>query len=161
LNVVTVFSVLLSKALFYFYPMKKSILLYGLGMAVLLALLKFLQYKFLVRDLGIEVYLTLVAVFFTILGVWAGLKLTRTKKEVPEIEVTKADPTELLEQYGLSTREYEVLQLMAKGHSNQEIADELFLSLNTIKTHSSNLFSKLDVKRRTQAVSKAKSLGLL
>lgn len=141
--------------------MKKSILLYGLGMALLLALLKFLQYKYLVRDLGIEVYLTIVAVFFTILGIWAGWKLTRDKNDRELEQEEKQNPSILLEQFGISKREYEVLQLMAKGHSNQEIADELFLSLNTIKTHTANIFSKLDVKRRTQAVSKAKSAGIL
>ncbi|MCB0661238.1 MAG: DNA-binding response regulator [Saprospiraceae bacterium] len=141
--------------------MKKSILLYGLAMAVLLALLKFLQYKYLIRDLGIEVYLTIVAVFFTVLGIWAGLKLTNPKQVIQASEEKAGDPEAMLAEYGISNREFEVLQLMAKGHSNQEIADELFLSLNTIKTHSTNLFSKLDVKRRTQAVDKAKSIGIL
>ncbi|MEZ4949167.1 MAG: LuxR C-terminal-related transcriptional regulator [Saprospiraceae bacterium] len=139
--------------------MKRSILLYGLAMALLLAMLKFLQFKFLVRDLGIEVYLSIIAVIFMVLGVWAGLKLTKPSKK--QEELVSLNPEKALEELGLSQREFEVLQLMAKGFSNQEIADELFLSLNTIKSHSSNIFSKMDVKRRTQAIDKAKSLGIL
>jgi ATP/maltotriose-dependent transcriptional regulator MalT len=67
----------------------------------------------------------------------------------------------LLAQTGISKREYEVLELMAQGLSNQEIAEKLFVSLNTVKTHTSNLFVKLDAKRRTQAIQKAKELGLI
>jgi DNA-binding CsgD family transcriptional regulator len=139
--------------------MKRSILLYGLAMALLLALLKFLQFKFLLRDLSIEVYLIIIAVFFMVLGVWAGLKLTKPSKKTEDSP--SLDPKKAMEELGLSQREYKVLQLMARGLSNQEIADELFLSLNTIKSHSSNIFSKMDVKRRTQAIDKAKSLGIL
>ena len=144
---------------FYFYSMKRSILLYGLAMALLLAMLKFLQFKFLVRDLGIEVYLSIIAVIFMVLGVWAGLKLTNPSQK--QEDRVSLNPEKALEELGLSQREFEVLQLMAKGFSNQEIADELFLSLNTIKSHSSNIFSKMDVKRRTQAIDKAKSMGIL
>ncbi len=121
-----------------------------------------------------------IAVLFTIVGVWAGLKLTRKKevvviKEVPVIkevsvvkEVAVAIDREnfvlndnLLQQTGISKREYEVLELIAAGLSNQQIANKLFVSLNTVKTHSSRVFEKLEVNRRTQAVEKAKSLGIL
>lgn len=121
-----------------------------------------------------------IAVLFTVVGVWAGLKLTRKKevvvlKEVPVIkeisvvkEVAVAINREnfvlndtLLQQTGISKREYEVLELIAAGLSNQQIADKLFVSLNTVKTHSSRVFEKLEVNRRTQAVEKAKSLGIL
>ncbi len=145
----------------------KTILLYGFLLAVLTALLKFIEYRLLVRDLSLEFYVGIVALFFTALGVWMGLKLTH-KKTAAATTVTEAkdasppiDYDHLLQRSGLSKREHEVLLLMAQGCSNQEIADLLFLSLNTVKTHTSNLFVKLDVKRRTQAVQKAKEIGLV
>ncbi|HYG19004.1 MAG TPA: response regulator transcription factor, partial [Ohtaekwangia sp.] len=96
------------------------------------------------------------------LGVWAGFRLTRRKNEpAPVIPGSPAPDEERLKQAGISKREYEVLELMATGCSNQEIADKLFVSLNTVKTHTSNLFIKLDVKRRTQAIQKAKDLHLI
>lgn len=140
--------------------MKRTILVYGLSLAALISLLKFLEYRLFVRDLSMEFYVGIVAVMFTILGVWVGLKLTRKKT----IIITNANfqfDESRLEKVGISKREYEVLELMAKGFSNQEIADKLFVSLNTIKTHSSNLFLKLDAKRRTQAIQKAKELNLI
>ena len=107
-----------------------------------------------------EFYVGIVAVMFTILGVWAGLKLTRKKTIIITNPNFQFDESRL-ERLGISKREYEVLELMSKGHSNQEIADKLFVSLNTVKTHSSNLFLKLDAKRRTQAIQKAKELELI
>ena len=139
--------------------MKRTILIYALALAALTALLKFLEYRFLIRDLSIEFYLSLVAVLFTGLGIWAGLKLTRRKAAAPSQPFVLDALT--LSKLGISKREYEVLELISKGHSNQEIADKLFVSLNTIKTHSSSLFLKLDVKRRTQAIQKAKDLNLI
>lgn len=146
--------------------MSRTIILYGLGLALLMIALKSIEYRYMLRDLSTEFYVTLVALLFTSVGIWVGLKLRGEK--VPLIE--KESTTELesekfiaqqLAETGISQREYEVLQLMAEGHTNQEIADQLFISLNTVKTHSSNLFAKLDVKRRTQAVQKAKELALL
>lgn len=142
--------------------MKKTILLYGLALAVLIFGLKILEYRYIMRDLSIEFYMGVIAVAFTILGVWAGLKLVRPKKVIVEKPITEFRLNEvMLHQLGLSKREHEVLELMAHGYSNQEIADRLFISLNTVKTHTANIFIKLDVKRRTQAVQKAKSLALI
>jgi DNA-binding CsgD family transcriptional regulator len=142
--------------------MRKTILLYGLSLALLILLLKFLEYRFFVRDLSLEFYLGLIAVLCTVLGIWAGLRLTRTKKILVPVSNTEFKLNEeLLAQAGISKREYDVLDLMAKGFSNQEIADKLFVSLNTIKTHTSSLFVKLDAKRRTQAIQKAKEMGLI
>lgn len=146
--------------------MKKTILLYGIALALLVGLLKAVEYRFLVRDLSMEVYMTIVAMFFSALGIWAGLRLTQRRPgATASPQLGSSSPLEtstaLLEKYKLSKREHEVLMLIAAGYSNQEIAERLFVSLNTIKTHSSNLFLKLDVKRRTQAVQKAKELGLL
>jgi len=138
---------------------KRTIILYGLALAVLVFLLKYLEYQLIVRNLSIEFYVGIVALFFTALGIWAGLKLAQKKVVIagPEFILDQSE----LHRIGISKREYEVLALMAKGLSNQEIADQLFVSLNTIKTHSSNLFMKLEVSRRTQAVQKAKALRLI
>jgi DNA-binding CsgD family transcriptional regulator len=139
--------------------MRKTILLYGVAMAALTGILKFIEYRFLVRDLSLEFYIGLVAVLFTGLGVWAGLRLTRRKVVIADPDFKLNEPE--LQRLGVSKREYEVLELIAQGLSNQEIADKLFVSLNTVKTHSSNLFIKLEARRRTQAVRRAKELGLL
>lgn len=140
--------------------MKRTILLYSLSLAVLLFLLQWLQFSFIVRDLTMEFYLGVVAIIFTSVGIWMGLKLTSTKtKVIVKREFVLNDSA--LNRLGISKRELEVLQLMAQGLSNQEIADKLFVSLNTIKTHASNLFLKLDASRRTQAIQKAKALSLI
>jgi ATP/maltotriose-dependent transcriptional regulator MalT len=132
-------------------------------MTLLIVLLKLLEYRLFIKDLSLEFYVGAIAVLFTILGVWVGLKMTRRKKifvQQPVLNNFKVDEN-VLGQLGISNREYEVLELIAKGYSNQEIADKLFISLNTVKTHSSNLFLKLEVKRRTQAVQKAKEMALI
>ena len=140
--------------------MKRTIILYGLALAALLFLMQWLQFGFIIRDLSLEFYLGVVAVIFTGIGIWAGLKLTQPKTKVvvqTDFSFNEAECNRL----GISKRELEVLQLMAKGFSNQEIADKLFVSLNTVKTHSSNLFIKLEVKRRTQAIQRSKELMLI
>jgi DNA-binding CsgD family transcriptional regulator len=143
----------------------KHIFIYGLALAVLAFVLKLLQWKFLILDNSIEIYIGLIAVFFTILGIWVAKQLLKPKvetviveKEVPEkFEINETE----LQRLNLSSREYEVLQLLAKGYSNSEISEHLFLSVSTIKTHVSNLFTKMDVKNRTQATEKAKRLKII
>lgn len=139
--------------------MKKTIFLYGLALALLIFALRFIEYRFLVRDLTLEFYVGLVAILFAALGIWIGLRLTRKEAVVvnPEFKFNEKEQS----QRNISKRELEVLELMAQGLANQEIADKLFVSINTVKTHSSNLFSKLEVGRRTQAIKKAKGLGLI
>lgn len=139
--------------------MKKTILIYGLAMALFIFLLKYLEYRLLIHDLSTEIYVGIIAVTFTVLGVWAGLRLTRKKVIVTNGNFIFNENE--LQRLGISKREYEVLELVARGLSNQEIADKLFVSLNTVKTHTSNLFLKLDVSRRTQAIQKAKELRLI
>jgi two-component system, NarL family, response regulator LiaR len=139
--------------------MRQTIILYGAALALLVLGLKFIEYRFLVRDLSLEFYLGIVALFFTGVGIWTGIRLTR-RKTIVTVTPFGIDE-ESLKRYGISKREQEVLSLMAQGFSNQEIADKLFVSLNTIKTHISNLFLKLDVNRRTQAVQKGKALRLI
>lgn len=139
--------------------MWRTILLYGLALAGLTALLKFIEYRYFVKDFTLEIYSGLVAAVFTGLGIWAGLRLTRPKvvRVHPDFQLNQAE----LDRRGISRREYEVLELIAQGLSNQEIAEKLFVSPNTVKTHSSNLFVKLEVRRRTEAVKKAQELELL
>lgn len=139
--------------------MRKTILLYGGAMAALVGVLKYFEYSFFVKDLSAEIYIGAIAALFTALGIWAGRKLTRTKVIITDPNF--ALDTQRLDQLGISKREYEVLELIAQGLSNQEIAEKLFVSLPTVKTHSSNLFLKLNVRRRTEAVKKAKELMLL
>lgn len=144
--------------------MKKNwqlVALYGLILAALVFFLKFIEYKFFIRDLSLEFYLGLVSVLFTGVGIWAGLKITRKKTVIVSAAENFTVDERQLKQLGISKREYEVLELMAKGLSNQEIADKLFVSLNTIKTHSSNILLKLDARRRTQAIQRAKELRLI
>jgi NarL family two-component system response regulator LiaR len=142
-------------------------LLYGGLLALLVMLLKWMQWKFLIVDHSTEIYVGLIAVFFTLLGIWVAKQLTRTKVQtvVVEKEVVVSPPQqrndEELKKLGLSQRETEVLELIAAGHSNAEIAAQLFLSVSTVKTHVSNLFVKMDVKSRTQAVEKAKRLKII
>lgn len=128
-------------------------------MAVLLGILNFVEYRFYVRDLSIEFYIGVVALMFTVLGVWAGRQLTRKKTIVvtPNFSFNESN----LEKLGISKRELEVLELIAQGMSNREIADTLFVSPHTVKSHSSNLFIKLNARRRTEAIKKAKELMLL
>ncbi len=147
--------------------------MYGVSLAILLFLLKWLELRFILFSHSMEIYIGSIALIFTGLGIWLALKLMSPKVEVKIVEqliekpVTKQNNDEfelneaLLLDLGLSKRELEVLELMAGGLSNQEIAGKLFVSLNTIKTHSSNVFEKLDVKRRTQAIEKARRLSLI
>ena len=156
-----------------FFRKYKSILLYAVSLVVILIALQVLQYKLLLVNHSYELYILCIAIVFTGLGIWLALKLVRPKKEIQTIiveknivvkELTEQDLQEIekqKQQLGLSSREIEVLQLMAQGLSNQEIADRLFLSLPTIKSHSSNLFFKLDVNRRTQAIEKARQLKII
>ncbi|MCB9179044.1 MAG: response regulator transcription factor [Flavobacteriales bacterium] len=137
-----------------------TIALYGAALAGLVLLLKYFEYRYRIRDLRVEVYVGLVAVLFTALGVWMGSKLLHRRRQATETTPHERDQ-EALARTGPSARELEVLELIAQGHSNQEIADRLFISLPTVKSHSSNLFGKLEVRRRTEAVHKAKSLGII
>ena len=139
--------------------MRRTVILYGLAMALLLSLLKLVEYRFMVRDIPLEFYIGAVAVMFTGIGIWAGLRLTRPKI----VEVTgpfqRDDAT--LKRTGISNREYEVLELIAAGLSNQDIADRLFVSTSTVKTHVSNVLAKLDASRRTEAIAKAKEMRII
>jgi two-component system, NarL family, response regulator LiaR len=152
------------------FPEKhKATIIYGVSLAILLFLLKWLELRFIIFDHAFEVYIGFIAVIFTALGIWLALKLSKPKIETvvveKEVYVTRGENTvlnmSLISQLELSRRELEILGLMAQGHSNEEIAAKLFVSLSTVKSHNQSLFVKLDVKRRTQAVEKAKRLNLI
>lgn len=151
-----------------FLTRNRSVFIYGASLAILLLLMKWLEWRFIIVDYAFELYAGALAIIFTLLGIWLALKLTRPKTNTIIVEkevVVKTNHFVLnekeLQNLGLSKREMEVLQLMAEGLSNHEIASRLFVSLNTIKTHSSKVFEKLEVNRRTQAVDKAKKLSLI
>lgn len=149
--------------------MWRNVLLYGLLLGLFLLSLQLLSYRFLIVQNRFEWYAGIIALLFMALGLWLGFKLIKPKHIIETRELVKEfAPTETfqlnieqLELSGISKRELEVLQLMAEGLSNKEIAERLFVSLNTVKTHASKIFEKLDVKRRTQAIQKSKELGLI
>ena len=143
--------------------MKKTVLLYGLIAGLAIAVLKIVEYRFLVIEHSIEIYGGLVALLFAGLGIWLGLKLTRPTvilKEVPVPGPFVLNETRLAE-LGITPRELEILTQIAAGMSNREIAGKLYVSENTVKTHAASVFDKLQAKRRTQAVQIAKSAGLI
>lgn len=154
----------------------KATIIYSISLAFLLFLLKWLELRFIIFNHSFEIYIGCIAIIFTALGIWLALKLSKPKIETVVVEkevyinrdVNAANRgadfvlnTTLAAQLELSKRELEVLRLLAQGCSNQEIAAKLFVSLSTVKTHNQNLFEKLDVKRRIQAVEKAKRLQLI
>jgi NarL family two-component system response regulator LiaR len=147
--------------------MTRHILIYGLIGGILIAVLKWTEYQFLVIEHSIEIYGGLIAATFAILGIWIGLRLTRKQQGivvnvVSVLAEAPSVPNEAKrENLGITRRELEVLELIAQGMSNREIAERLFVSENTIKTHSSRVFDKLGARRRTQAVQLGKELGLL
>lgn len=140
--------------------MNRTILKYGIAMAALIVLLKIVEYRYFVfGDLTAEFFVGFIAALFTGLGLWLGWKLTRRTVVVRDPDFVP-DPA-ALEALGISKRELEVLELIAQGLSNREIAEKLFLSPHTVKSHSSSLFVKLGARRRTEAIKRAKELGVL
>jgi DNA-binding CsgD family transcriptional regulator len=158
---------------------KKTALLYGLLGGVLIAALRLIEYRYLVLEHSVEIYGGIIAALFAALGIWLGLKLTRTKETVVtrevhvpvEVPVTVHVPVPVagpfqrnevrIEQLGITPRELEILEAIAAGFSNREIAERLFVSENTVKTHAGRLFDKLSARRRTQVVQRAKEEGLI
>jgi len=155
--------------------MKRTVIFYGVLGGALIVALKLVEYRFLVLEHSLEIYSGIVALLFSLLGIWLGLKLTRTRetvvvREVPvrvevEVRVPVVGPfvrdQARLEELGITPRELEILETMAAGLSTREIAERLFVSENTVKTHAGRVFDKLAAKRRTQAVQLAKEAGLI
>jgi NarL family two-component system response regulator LiaR len=147
--------------------MRKHILLYGVLGGVLIALLEFIEYRWVVVEYSVEIYGALVAATFAAVGVWLGQRLTRARERVVVREVLVPAPATFtrddaqVEALGLTPRELEILERIAEGLSTREIAERLFVSENTVKTHSSRVFDKLGARRRTQAVQRGKELRLI
>jgi DNA-binding CsgD family transcriptional regulator len=147
--------------------MRKQILLYGLVCGVLIVALRLIEYRWIVVEHSVEIYGGLVAALFAGLGIWLGLKLTRRTETVVVREVVVPAPSAFVrdqakvESLGITPRELEVLELIAAGLSNKEIAARAYVSENTVKTHSSRVFDKLGARRRTQAVQLGKELRLI
>lgn len=136
--------------------MTRTILLYGLAVAAGASLLTWVRYRHITQLFSTEIYVGTVALLFTGLGIWVGYRVTR-----PGLPAEGETNQKALDALGISAREHEVLELLAQGCSNKEIAKRLFVSPNTIKTHLTHLYEKLEVSRRTQAVHKARALRLI
>jgi two-component system, NarL family, response regulator LiaR len=155
--------------------MKRHVLIFGLVGGVLIATLQYTEYRFVIIEHSVEIYSALVAILFATFGIWLGLRITRRRETIRETVVVREVliPAEApaLEPFtpntaqqrtlGITARELEILTLIARGLSNREIATQLFVSENTVKTHCARAFDKLGAARRTQAVQRGKELGLL
>ncbi|HWE85931.1 MAG TPA: response regulator transcription factor [Terracidiphilus sp.] len=155
--------------------MKRHVLIFGLAGGLLIATLQYTEYRFVVIEHSVELYSALVAILFAAFGIWLGLRITRRREIIRETVVVKevlvlaeapapqpfAPDTVRQQALGITARELEILTLVAHGLSNREIATQLFVSENTVKTHCARAFDKLGAARRTQAVQRGKELGLL
>ncbi len=147
--------------------MRKHVLLFGLLGGILIAALRLIEYRWLVVEHSVEIYGGLVAAVFASVGIWLGLRLTKRTQTVVVREVLVPAPVNFvrderkLESLGITPRELEILELIAAGLSNKEIAERVHVSENTVKTHSSRVFDKLGARRRTQAVQMGKQLRLI
>lgn len=149
--------------------MKRYVLIYGLVGGTLITVLQWTKYRFLVIEHSVEIYAALIAAIFAGLGIWLGLKITQKQPTIVVKEVAVPVPVPVpfvpddrrREDLSITRRELEILELIAQGLSNREIAQKLYVSENTVKTHSSRVFEKLGARRRTQAVQLGKELGLI
>jgi DNA-binding NarL/FixJ family response regulator len=137
--------------------MKKTTFIYGLALAALAVLLKTIEYKWMVKDITVEIYITIIAIVFCVLGMWVGNRLVERKNNQLPFEKNNL----AIKSLGLSTRELQILTELLQGHTNQKIAENLFISINTVKTHLKNSYSKLDVNNRILAIEKLKSLNII
>ncbi|MDP9010760.1 MAG: LuxR C-terminal-related transcriptional regulator [Pseudomonadota bacterium] len=155
--------------------MKRHVLIFGLVGGFLIATLQYSEYRFVIIEHSVEIYIAIVAILFAIFGIWLGLRVARRREPTREtvvvrevlvpVEATALEPftpnTANQQTLGITARELEILTLIARGFSNREIATQLFVSENTVKTHCARAFEKLGAVRRTQAVQRCKELGLL
>ena len=155
--------------------MKSHVLIFGLIGGFLIAILQYTEYRFVIIEHSVELYGALVAILFATFGIWLGLRITRSRGAIREMVVMRevivnaeapalepfANNTARQQALGITARELEILTLIARGLSNREIATQLFVSVNTVKTHCARAFDKLGSARRTHAVQRGKELGLL
>ena len=157
--------------------MRRHVLIFGVVGGLLIATLQYTEYRFVIIEHSVELYGALIAILFATFGIWLGLRITRSRETIQETVVVKEvlvpagasapfAPNTARQQaqqqaLGITARELEILTLVARGLSNREIATQLFVSENTVKTHCARAFDKLGAARRTQAVQRGKELGLL
>src|SRR5258708_11837924 len=155
--------------------MKRHVLIFGVVGGLLIATLQYTEYRFVIIEHSVELYGALVAILFATFGIWLGLRITRRRETIRETVVVRevlvpaegpalepfALNTDQQQILGITARELEILTLVARGLSNREIAAQLFVSENTVKTHCARAFDKLGAARRTQAVQRGTELGLL
>jgi NarL family two-component system response regulator LiaR len=153
--------------------MKRHVLIFGLVGGLLIATLQYTEYRFVIIEHSVELYSALIAILFATFGIWLGLRITRGRETIRETIVVREVPVPAeaphpfapdvgrRQSLGITARELEILNLVARGFSNREIATQLFVSENTVKTHCARAFDKLGAVRRTQAVQRGKELGLL
>ncbi len=153
--------------------MMRHALIFGLVGGLLIATLQYTEYRFVIIEHFVELFSALVAILFATFGIWLGLRITRGRETIRETVVVRevlvpaeapapsAPNTAKQRTLGITARELEILALIARGFSNREIATQLFVSENTVKTHCARAFDKLGAARRTQAVQRGKELGLL
>ena len=146
----------------------KQLAIYGVCGGLLFASMQFVEYRFLIADHSFGVYATLIAAAFAVVGIALGLRVTKKEVVVRQVEVPVAIPAgpfvadqARIDMLGITPRELEVLQLIAEGLSTKEMAERLFVSENTVKTHTSRVFDKLGASRRTQAVQVAKTQRII
>lgn len=136
--------------------MKRSILIYAGFLAAAAFALQWIEYQYMIRAFTTEFYIVLIGIAFTALGLWLGRILTPTHRAAGFVLNNAA-----MKSLGITKREHAVLEQLASGQSNKEIANVLHVSPNTVKTHVAKLYEKLDVNQRVQAVQKAKDLQLI
>jgi DNA-binding CsgD family transcriptional regulator len=136
--------------------MARTIILYASALALAVAALQWLEHRYVIRAFSTEIYVALIAASFVGLGLWAGMRLT-PRPALPGFERNEA----AIRSIGLTRRECELLELLASGQSNKELARRLGISPNTVKTHLARLYEKLEVPNRIGAIEKARSLALI
>ena len=136
--------------------MARIVILYALALALAAAALQWLEYRYFIRSFSTEIYIVLIAIGFAAMGLWAGRKLTARPSNGP-FERNQA----AIRSLGLTDRECEILDRLATGRSNKELARELGISPNTVKTHVARVYEKLEVQKRVQAIEKARWLSLI
>ena len=150
--------------------MRKQVLIFGLVGGVLVTLLQWTEFHFVILEHSVAIYGVLIALLFAGAGIWLGTRLFAPRERIVQVqvEVEVPAPTPSLvpddtvrERLGITRRELEILEHVARGLSNREIGEALFVSENTVKTHCSRAFDKLGARRRTQAVQMGKQLGIL
>jgi DNA-binding CsgD family transcriptional regulator len=134
----------------------RTLLYYSIALAAAATALQWVEYRYLARAFSFEIYLALVAVAFLALGAWAARQLT-PRSAPATFEVNRA----AIRSLGLTLRECEILERLASGQSNKELARALDISPNTVKTHLASLYAKLEVRNRIEAIEKARWLALI